>query len=82
MKVREEVLSKLIFCEERIKSIEHRLGKKHNFPFIKFEESICRKLTELFTSLAPRDKLKDFRKIAEEALNDATSKIKDCHIEV
>lgn len=39
--------------------METRSSKKQNFPFIRFEESICKKLQEFFSSLTPKEKLKD-----------------------
>ena len=69
------MLEKIVFLDEKLKHIESKHSKKHNFPFIKFEESICKKLTEMFGSIGHKDKLKDFKKVTEDALNDATSKL-------
>ena len=61
--------------------METKTNKKQNFPFIKFEESICKKLQEFFSTLGTKEKLKDIDKITKGALNDARSKLKDCQSE-
>jgi uncharacterized membrane protein YkoI len=81
MKVREEMLERILMLDDKLKNIDQRATKKQNFPFIRFEESICKKLTELFGTLMPKDRLKDFKRITEEALNDATTKLIDCKLE-
>jgi TolA-binding protein len=81
LKVREEMLEKLFLLEEKIKNMEMKTMKKQNFPFIKFEESICKKLQEFFSSLATKEKLRDMDKIVKGALSDARAKLKDCQAE-
>ena len=36
MKIREEMLEKIVFLDEKLKHIESKHSKKQNFPFIKF----------------------------------------------
>lgn len=36
MKVREEMLERILNLEEKIKNIDNRANKKQNFPFIRF----------------------------------------------
>lgn len=72
------MIEKLNVLEEKVRTIEQRTTKKNSFSFIKFEESICKKLQEFFTSLNTKEKLKDVEKIVKDALNDTKSKLKDC----
>ena len=71
---------KLVYLDEKVKNIEGKVSKKQNFPFIRFEESICKKIADILSSISQKEKGKDFKKITEQALSDVSSKLVESQV--